>query len=639
MSAQVAPTPAANVPAPGTVMPAGAPMMGAPAMMAGGPMPIPAEAQTASASLYVGDLSPEVSEANLFETFNAVGPVVSIRVCRDSITRRSLGYAYVNFQYKQDAEKAMDELNYENIGNRPCRIMWSQRDPIARRNAANNIFIKNLESTIDNKQLYDTFGAFGDILSCKVACNDKGESRGYGFVHFKRKEDAETAIEKVDGKMLKDKVVSVTKFISRKDREAQQGERKFTNVFVKNLPASMEKDAMHNLFAEFGTITSCFISPPSNKTPPRRYGFINFEKPEDAVKAVEAMNDKEVEEDCKLFVGRAMKKTERERILKRQYEERQRELDAKNRGVNLYVKHLADDVTEEDLHELFGQFGTIKSLRIMVDSETKASRGFGFVCYDDAESATNAMTELHQKPFHEKPLYVALALRKADRQNQLAQERAMRSRSMGMPGGFMPPYMQQQMMMRNMGRFPMGMMNMMQNPAMFNKQQQAMNGGMPPMGGRQGGRGGRGARGRSRGRGRGGQQQHQGHPMNQAAPQMMPPQQQMQQQQQQPPQPQPQPPQPQQPQQAAAANRGTANLASTLAGMAPEMAKRHIGEQLYPRIAQMHGPEPAGKITGMLLEMDNSELLLLLENEPELKQRVDEAFNVLQKYKEKPAQA
>jgi polyadenylate-binding protein len=152
-----------------------------------------------SASLYAGDLAPDTTEAVLFDVFNAVAPVASIRVCRHAITRRSLGYAYVNFHNHADAERALDTLNYAEVRGRPTRVMWSQRDPTARRSGLGNIFIKNLDPSVDSKDLHDTFSVFGNILSCKVSVDANGNSKGYGFVHFDTQEPADEAIARVDG--------------------------------------------------------------------------------------------------------------------------------------------------------------------------------------------------------------------------------------------------------------------------------------------------------------------------------------------------------------------------------------------------------------------------------------------------------
>mmetsp|Transcript_72220 Transcript_72220/g.125330 ORF Transcript_72220/g.125330 Transcript_72220/m.125330 type:complete len:99 (-) Transcript_72220:63-359(-) len=88
------------------------------------------------------------------------------------------------------------------------------------------------------------------------------------------------------------------------------------------------------------------------------------------------------------------------------------------------------------------------------------------------------------------------------------------------------------------------------------------------------------------------------------------------------------PPQPAAPAQAMPGEGQTFN-ASTLAAAPPGVQKQMIGEKLYPQIAK-HQPELAGKVTGMMLEMDNSELLMLLESEQQLKAKVDEALRVLQ---------
>merc|ERR1719375_811654 len=83
----------------------------------------------------------------------------------------------------------------------------------------------------------------------------------------------------------------------------------------------------------------------------------------------------------------------------------------------------------------------------------------------------------------------------------------------------------------------------------------------------------------------------------------------------------------QQPQQPAA---GSAPLtAAALAAAHPGMQKQMLGEKLFPMVAKIQ-PELAGKITGMMLEMDNSELLMLLESEAQMKTKVDEALRVLQ---------
>ncbi|GAB1287179.1 Polyadenylate-binding protein [Apodemus speciosus] len=363
-------------------------------------------------SLYVGDLHPDVTEAMLYEMFSPIGTILSIRVCRDVATRRSLGYAYINFQQPADAERALDTMNFEMIKGQPIRIMWSHRDPGLRKSGMGNIFIKNLENSIDNKALYDTFSTFGSILSSKVVYNEHG-SRGFGFVHFETNEAAQKAINTMNGMLLNDRKVFVGHFKSRQKREAELGARAlgFTNIYVKNLHVDMDEQGLQDLFSQFGKMQSVKVMKDSNGQS-RGFGFVNFEKHEEAQKAVDHMNGKEVRGQV-LYVGRAQKRAERQSELKRRFEQLKQERQNRYQGVNLYVKNLDDSITDERLREVFSTYGVITSAKVM--TESSHSKGFGFVCFSSPEEATKAVTEMNGRIVGTKPLYVALAQRKEER--------------------------------------------------------------------------------------------------------------------------------------------------------------------------------------------------------------------------------
>lgn len=117
--------------------------------------------------------------------------------------------------------------------------------------------MQNLEKTVTTRELHDTFAEFGEILSCKVAVDQDGASKGYGFVQFAEPSAAKMAIENVNGAQLgeSDKVVTVTEYLSKHDRSGSK--QLFTNVYVKNLPESFKtEDDVKAMFGAFGDISS-----------------------------------------------------------------------------------------------------------------------------------------------------------------------------------------------------------------------------------------------------------------------------------------------------------------------------------------------------------------------------------------------
>ena len=78
-------------------------------------------------------------------------------------------------------------------------------------------------------------------------------------------------------------------------------------------------------------------------------------------------------------------------------------------NMNIYVSNLSYETTEEELRELFGQYGEITTLNIIKDKFTNRSRGFGFVEMPDNAQAEAAIEATNGKDFGGRNLNVAAA--------------------------------------------------------------------------------------------------------------------------------------------------------------------------------------------------------------------------------------
>uniref|UniRef100_A0A8C7FK25 Polyadenylate-binding protein n=1 Tax=Oncorhynchus kisutch TaxID=8019 RepID=A0A8C7FK25_ONCKI len=548
------------------------------------------------ASLYVGDLHPDVTEAMLYQKFSPAGPITSIRVCRDVITRRSLGYAYINFQQPADG---------------------------------NIIFVIKFVLCINH----------GQIDKLMVVCDENG-SKGYGFVHFETQEAANRAIDTMNGMLLNDRKVFVGHFKSHKERQAEFGAKamKFTNVYIKNFGDDYSDEKLQEVFSAFGRTLSVRVMM-DERGRSRGFGFVNYENHEDAQRAVEEMNGKELVPGRVLYVGRAQKRMERQGELKRKFELIKQERIHRYQGVNLYVKNLDDGLDDEKLRKEFAPYGTITSAKVMTDGGH--SKGFGFVCFSSPEEATKAVTEMNGRIVATKPLYVALAQRKEERKAILTNKYMQRT----MPGPVIDSYQQAGYYMSAVpqppsrtfynpnpastmrtsprwaaqpprpqapysGQFvrsavprrastPISTVRQAstQAPRIINYTQRMANIGTQTAGGRAGMSGGM-VRGTQYKYSSGVRNLQQVITMPVVTQQIMEP---------------------------AVHVRGQEPLTASMLAAAPLMEQKQLlGERLYPLIHGFH-PNLAGKITGMLLEIDNSELLHMLESPESLHSKVRQA--------------
>jgi len=400
--------------------------------------------------------------------------------------------------------------------------------------------------------------------------------------------------------LLMEKKSSWDYLFPKKERQAQEdASPKWTNIFVKNLSKAVDDVKLNAMFSKYGSITSAILMKDDNGGS-KGFGFINFLNHHEAQASIEEMNSKDID-GLQLYVGRAQKKGERERDLKDMFEKLKRERMSKYQGVNLYVKNLEETIDDAKLRQEFSQCGTITSAKVMHDDKG-VSKGFGFVCFSTPDEATKSVTEMNGKMLGTKPIYVALAQRKELRRAQLEAQHAIRANGIRM---------QQQAQASGMTGSPMyapGAPVFYQGPrGGFMYQGVGPRPGYPvgfqPRTGYQ-------VQSGFRGNQRGGPQQRGGNRNSRGSRGG--------------------------PYPGIKYNANVRNPQQPVQEDIPDPMERKqmLGETLYPLIEGslkvMEKPEElAGKITGMLLEIDPQETANIIENQELLRKKVTEALDVL----------
>ncbi|XP_049844985.1 ELAV-like protein 1 isoform X9 [Schistocerca gregaria] len=340
-----------------------------------------------------------------------------------------------------------------------------------------NLIVNYLPQTMTQEEIRSLFSSIGEVESCKLI-RDKvtGQSLGYGFVNYHRPEDAEKAINTLNGLRLQNKTIKVS--YARPSSEAIKG----ANLYVSGLPKNMTQQDLENLFSPYGRIITSrilcdnitvrqFVSGAGDSLPclSKGVGFIRFDQRIEAERAIQELNgtvpkgsteaitvkfannpsnnNKAIPPlaaylapQARRFGGPIHHPTGRFRYIPLSpLSSTGKTMLAINKGLQRYsplagdllansmlpgnamngsgwcifVYNLAPETEENVLWQLFGPFGAVQSVKVIRDLQTNKCKGFGFVTMTNYDEAVVAIQSLNGYTLGNRVLQVSFKTNKS----------------------------------------------------------------------------------------------------------------------------------------------------------------------------------------------------------------------------------
>ncbi|KAF8054824.1 hypothetical protein N665_1312s0016 [Sinapis alba] len=253
-------------------------------------------------SIFIKNLEKSIDHKALYDTFSSFGSILRFKMATNNDTGRSKGFGFVQYDNEESALNAISYMNGMLLNDEAVYVgPFLQKESRYDKGFFTDIYVKNLSKSLSDEELEKSFGEFGPTTNCVIIREGEvrqGKSRGYGFVSFQNPEDAEKAVEALNGKKFEDKewLVTKSKMTYKNGYNLKRGLKYSINISqglnylcVKKLHKNVTDETLKEFFSPYGTITSCKVMRDSSGVS-RGSGFVAFSKPEEASKAMEEIN-------------------------------------------------------------------------------------------------------------------------------------------------------------------------------------------------------------------------------------------------------------------------------------------------------------------------------------------------------------
>ncbi|CAO3647727.1 unnamed protein product [Mucor hiemalis] len=253
-------------------------------------------------TIYVGNLDQRVTDTMLHEIFETVGTVVSVKIVsvRRHTSYAGVNYAFVEFADQRVAEQAIQDMNGRKIFSYEIRANWAQQanNQTQKEDTASHfhVFVGDIAAEITDEALVQAFSVFGSMSEAHVMWDPvSGKSRGFGFVAFRDKTDAEQAIATMNGEWLGSRAIRCN-WATQKGQTAtpapQPGQQLpyevvihqtpayVTSIYVGNLPPNINQNELVQPFQRFGYVQEVKLQAD------RGFAFVKMDTHENAANAI-----------------------------------------------------------------------------------------------------------------------------------------------------------------------------------------------------------------------------------------------------------------------------------------------------------------------------------------------------------------